>query len=502
MKRQQSSALAIAFGAMALTGTMRNAHAITTNYTTFLLDATGSMAELGPDAVNTRWDYAIKKARQTFKNELGTVTDRGIAIFTFKLDLANLSAPVVQQAWPTDDADCTDLGLPPASDPDYGFKTVSAGSLSVNYCVFDSGTPTDGIWNNDLPTTILENTIRPLGPTYDGPPNTPLAKSLCQIIELSQLGGGNGNRTIVLESDGYENMTEQAYACWGDTATVTNPAEIIPTSALGDWGYPAIASPTVPGNTVSWQARVVRRGVNANNPDTTAAVASKVYTAMSRLTWNVTAMFDFYPAGGLSSVSTKTATASASPSVLSVMLAAAGATDGANQVFPASPLNAVSLNGTRSYISSVSSATAAATAAASTGSYSMSAAELGLFRSLGMNNSKSKYSELIFNVDQPEKYGSTHKVPGDVDNSGCTDRADYAIIHQSDVWMQRAPWPPNTTWPSIQVLADLNADGWDDGLDAKIVIQNWGAGTKKVWDPIRRVYKYVCPYPVGTPPKS
>jgi hypothetical protein len=74
-------------------------------------------------------------------------------------------------------------------------------------------------------------------------------------------------------------------------------------------------------------------------------------------------------------------------------------------------------------------------------------------------------------IDPQVTYGVNHRLAGDVDDGGCVDRADYSIVHQSDVWMQRAVRPCE-----ICQRADLNRDGWVNQKDADIVIANWGHG--------------------------
>ena len=118
----------------------------------------------------------------------------------------------------------------------------------------------------------------------------------------------------------------------------------------------------------------------------------------------------------------------------------------------------------------------------------MDPAELGLMKGLGKSNTRSSYNEIVLNTANPVIYGSVHKVPGDVDNSGCVDMADYNQIKQRDVWLQMAVAPLQ-----IAILADLNADGWVNGLDSAIVIANWGKGNGPGGK---------CKYPVGPAPKK
>ena len=68
-------------------------------------------------------------------------------------------------------------------------------------------------------------------------------------------------------------------------------------------------------------------------------------------------------------------------------------------------------------------------------------------------------------------YGVTHKLLGDVDDSGCTDQADLNIIKQQDVWLQRAVQPLQ-----IAIRADVTRDGWVDQADKDLVVKKWAQG--------------------------
>ena len=97
---------------------------------------------------------------------------------------------------------------------------------------------------------------------------------------------------------------------------------------------------------------------------------------------------------------------------------------------------------------------AAAVQATATGTTSMPRAEIGLFKALAKANSRSTYTEFVTVSGQTPVYGVNHKVPGDVDDSGCSDIADFRVTKQRDVWLKRAV-PPL----AIAIKADLNRDG-------------------------------------------
>ena len=102
----------------------------------------------------------------------------------------------------------------------------------------------------------------------------------------------------------------------------------------------------------------------------------------------------------------------------------------------------------------------------------MSRAEIELFRARpGSSTPRSAYKEIVTISGQPTVYGVDHKVAGDLDDSGCSDIADYRIITQRDVWLKRAVRPLE-----IAIRADLNRDGWVDQLDLNVLLANWGRG--------------------------
>ena len=113
-------------------------------------------------------------------------------------------------------------------------------------------------------------------------------------------------------------------------------------------------------------------------------------------------------------------------------------------------------------------------AVANSGTTDIDPAELALYQTLGGFTAGSRFRSFVFTTGTV--YGVPHSVPGDVDNSGCTDQADLTQILQSDVWLQQAPaFDPNQAVQHT-TLADLNADGWVNQLDLNMVLDNWGAG--------------------------
>jgi hypothetical protein len=119
---------------------------------------------------------------------------------------------------------------------------------------------------------------------------------------------------------------------------------------------------------------------------------------------------------------------------------------------------------------STSSAPAAATSSLpAAGSISMGLSEFALFKGLGNSTPQATFNEFAGSPDVV--YGKNHALAGDVDDSGCTDIADYNIITQEDVFGQRAVLPLE-----IAVRADITRDGWVNFQDLDLLFDHWGEG--------------------------
>lgn len=418
------------------------ASAAASDYVIILLDATGSMY---PD----NWKTAVNLAKATVSdyvtNGQNTVP-RGFAVYTFKTD-PSISQDGIKQIWPLNTTDC------PAA------QQEKPGAGAATFCTFPAFDEYVKLLGTDKPGDF-DGVINAFGPT-DGGPLTPLAGSMCSTINALKQAAGGTNATIVLESDGQENNTpETANGCGGPDANVA--ANFTTDSGVDDYGFPKV------DGKISWQAKVMRRANQYNVADVAVDLSIPRKGALpSQLAWKVSPIYAFYPA---------TATGMAALQQLSVQSTASaqlspfGLPDGAQPTFTQQLIRAAA----------GLSQPAAITMTAS-GTTSMSSAELGLFRALGKANSRSKITEYMTVAGQTPVYGVNHKVAGDVDDSGCSDIADYRVIHQKDVWLKRAVAPLQ-----IAIKADLNRDGWVNQADVPILIANWGKG---------------CKYPVQPPPK-
>jgi hypothetical protein len=409
------------------------------DYVIILLDATGSMY---PD----NWKTGINQAKASVQDYVTNSTNgvpRGFAVFTFKTD-SSVSQDGIKQVWPLTTTDC------PAAQQE---KPGTAGTTFCTFPKFDLytklvGTDTGG---------DFDGVINTFGPK-DGGPTTPLAGSMCAVIEATKKAAGNTGATIVLESDGQENNTPSTNACGGPDAGVA--ATFVTDNTKDDYGFPLVDGKP------SWQALVMRRAnqYNASSPDLATA---KKGPLPANLGWNVSPIYTFYPATGAGMMALQQLSAQ---STQTAQLSPLALPDGAQPTFTQQLIRAAA-----------GLSRPAAITMTSSGTTSMSPSELGLFRALGKANARSKYTEFVTVPGQTPVYGVTHKVAGDVDDSGCSDIADYRVIHQKDVWLKRAVAPLQ-----IAIKADLNRDGWVNQADVPILIANWGKG---------------CKYPVQPPPK-
>ena len=287
--------------------------------------------------------------------------------------------------------------------------------------------------------------------------NTPLASSLCEVVGMlaqnNQAFNGTtgGNNYVLFQTDGGENDSANSDVTWcfgGDpSSTPTSPVNVCAT----DWGFQAssTAGDDSSSNFASWEQRVVRstgswyRGTAAGQIPTAAALKTVVespWTSSScengvdsyNLNWLVTLNYEF---------STMT---NAIVSPASVEL------------------------GTQDRPMSMSSSFVVGNG--------LDGNEFDFYQALGTSTTKSTFRAFAY-VPGVTTYGVPHSVPGDVDNSGCTDQGDLNEVLQKDVWLQPAPATPPEGQPvQLPTKADLNADGWVDQADLNMVLDNWGAG--------------------------
>ncbi len=465
MKQVHISTVAFALSAFVSVGLASSAYAAPAgDYTMILIDVTGSMTGPGADAATPKLDYAINKANAALANAYSgsdgwtPKIERGISIWFFRRDNTGATTDKfgAYQVWPDPSLSATDATAVCKAAGGVSLEsfagTTNPPADPASFCRFPSTSDYAGLTD---PGAVLLGTILPLAKVNIDRADTPLAKSLCQAVTETALAGTGNQKTIVLESDGGENSTPLTDVCGGAFADI--PDGFAPVTTSLDWGYPLASD-----GTVSWEAKVIRRGIQVDITDPTAWTSTPKSGLMHNLAWKVTALFDLYPPTAAPLAMTSLAATLAvnpAPATLDVPLA---------RLF-AAPM--------------------AATATPSTSpTYSIDLGELALMKGLGKSNARSRYSEIVLNTANPVKYGSVHKVPGDVDNSGCVDMADYNQIKQKDVWLQMAVAPLQ-----IAILADLNADGWVNGLDSAIVIANWGKGNGPGGK---------CKYPVGPAPKK
>jgi hypothetical protein len=245
-------------------------------------------------------------------------------------------------------------------------------------------------------------------------PNTPLAESLCEAVE--SLRTLPGRKRLMLESDGDENASLDTHPCFG---APSGDFDIWDLSQL-DWGM----------TVGSWQAKVIRRAARVRLSITEAVrgVLTARDAFAADFTWQVGIHFALIDPNGL-----------------------------------------VAQTNTRADVEDSNTSSPSRSIATAVAAPDINAAELAFFRNLGQATPRSSFAT---HVRVPGTvYGVPHTLAGDVDDSGCVDRADFQIIRQSDIWLKRAVLPLE-----LAVRADVNRDGWVNFGDVNVVLDHWGAG--------------------------
>jgi len=447
MTSRRSIAFVSALGAIAATVYAHPAHAASAEYVSLILDQTGSMlTPSGPmkDGVytSTRWLESIKAAKSAIAAN-AKATTIAYGVWTFKQS-ADQNGAV--QIWPLSSADC-----PTAAN----FETIGTNKFCKT--------------NGQADFTTLTDKLDAIGAdpaqTPQGDWLTPLADSLCAMMENISSSGISAKKTFVFESDAGENVSSST--CFGDPDLLAPAAWTYTSSADNEWGM----------SVDSWQAKVARKLYRFNKSLTNGAVVDNMANqvrlptttksaydavlAAYNVAWNVDVHYELYPPAMAMAMAAPSAAASSSSLQL---LAPQTITDVSYSAL---------LQPAPAAASRASTTFAAVTAATSTPS--IGANELNFFRALGKSTPRSKLREIV--ADPTTVYGVKHKRLGDVDDSGCTDQADLNIIKQQDVWLQRAVQPLQ-----IAIRADVTRDGWVDKADKDLVVAHWAEGCR---NPVR-----------------
>ncbi len=366
-------------------------------------------------------------------DQTGSMTEPGMADGMMKWDdainaasqwvqLDRLTAPLIDRAYSiwTFRNDTTSGGTQngirqiwpePTSADCYQYDT------DTGFCTLPRSSATEPPGYDELQLRL--ETVRETHRPVTGP-NTPLAHSLCAGME--ELRTIPGIKRIIVESDGGENATLAADPCHGVASDDFGDWSVdLSLRALSDWGM----------TLDSWQAKVVRRAARLLLPIDTAVASPLTAT-------------DWFPFDFVWHVDVHFQTS-----------VPAGAT---TRTF--SPRNKATES-----VTNTRAASASLTADAS----GILDSELSLFGNLGHVNPGSTTSSFVRTTGTG--FGVDHPITGDVDNSGCVDRADLCLMMREDVWAQSAVAPNE-----LAVLADLNRDGWVTMADRSLVFSEWGAG--------------------------
>jgi len=443
-------------------------------YSLILFDRTGSMSEM-TSPTSSRWMDAMDAAKNLVSSDrtdtAANGTPRAYSIWDFRVLGPQTTA---EQVWPMAATDCptgsTFVALP------------VAGSGTNNYCRFDGTSLAP--YNSLISRLEAYKTDPDRVPDGNRFGRTSLAHSLCRSLDqLSRtIAGGGSKQTITLESDGLENEsppTSPTSVCGNylDASTNTNFVgnnSFTFNKAVDDWDLSGRggASGTNQLPAGSWEARIVRRGLRLNNIDPGSAVTNLVIppntTASTNLAWRIDVHYRICPSGASPCQGDSLVTASTTAPLAS----------SASSVATTDALDTPRSSASDTKLASAGVFGATGTRTASTPTTSLPLSGVNYFRNLASPNfpsrnggaSRAKFRAITYTEGQV--FGRNHAIPGDVDDSGCTDRADLSIVMQKDVYYQRAVRPCE-----ICERADLNRDGWVNEADRAIVINNWGAHT-------------------------
>lgn len=475
-------------------------------YSMIVLDETGSMDVPGSDnqtilngqpVISTEvFDNAVSAAINWATTDRANATisgnHRAYAIYTFKDDVCCGGAQAgLTKIWPVAPQSGATFDCDPAVDNSH----MEPGTA---FCLFDSGqtAPYDsmidalnsvrkaangigGDPHNFL--SVINTGAQPKGgASYDTSlyglgPNTPLANAVCDAAERLVLATAIKNLTFTLETDGGENFSpsEPFHACSGATGGLAAGVTTF-TKSHADWDLPA----------GSWQGNVMRRltrfgqvptfpNVKAGGPtnndaqDQTIIAARAITTppddVLTNSKWRIDVHFNICDSSLPNSPPPCPGVLPGTAALQFAPLTSSASFGDAMKLVPVPPPPKLAS-------ATSSNVVVAAAAPAPTRTQSISPTELAFFSAVGHVNSKSTFRTF---VRDPKAAAPVHKpkIPGDIDDSGCTDHADFSIVTQNGVYYQQAVQPNQ-----LAIRADLNGDGWVNKLDALIVLANWGKG--------------------------
>jgi hypothetical protein len=449
-----------------------------TEFNLILLDRTGSMIT-STGSSTTRWTDGLDSAINMINTmDLSdTSVQRAYAIWDFRLGAGTTNGDPNQTnaapVWPKSDTDCKAV----CSTCKMISLTSSDASITNNYCDFTNSGITDP-YTNLIALLNGYKTDPNRMPDPNGNGRTPLSDSFCRVMNQIRSTASTVTQIITLETDGLENQSSLGdcgnYSVESSVANFISDPTFTWQKTVADWGMSAasgsglpdaIDSTVTPGGG-SWEARVVRRALRLTTPSSKDATAHYINypspttteKAQTNIAWRIGAHYTTF------NNSLTAAATSATPTVMAVY---------------GGDTRDIDLRSPQQFSApAVAGLTASTTASAtSTVTISIPQSELSLFRLMaspsfstkGKSASRSAFQAVTLLPGQT--YGTYHKLAGDVDDSGCTDGADYSILTQKDVWRQRA-LPPN----QIAMRADLNKDGWVNEADRSILLAHWGEG--------------------------
>jgi hypothetical protein len=399
-------------------------------YVLILLDRSTSMGDSAVAGAPspTFWDNAIAAAQNWVQQDKQTKRGdtrpaRAYAVWSFLDDTCSKcpskvcgcpnTQKNVKQIWPLEAGDCSAGG---------SFETTSS------MCVLAGSEAGDKLYDV-LKNKVLAGLAKQKPGTHS---NTPLAESLCLAVEKLHVAARDKPKLLLLETDGGDSSSTSACSGYG---SVPLPGDAFHKKNEG-WGL------TIGSWQESFLRRTIRMGRFLPRPDDPNANAAQERAAIKfgrgvllpaeRLPATLKLRVDLHYA------ICDPANPSSAPCGEADRLADAPARELSATTGPPRP--------------------------------SIHPGELSFFRALTQSLTDSSLREFV--RVPAGSLGVKHKIAGDVNDSGCVDDADLALLTGKDVWFQRATSPE-------AVHADLNRDGWVNQRDAVVLLGTWGKGCGK-----------------------
>lgn len=428
-------------------------------YVLILLDMSGSMMREGLTVGTPRWRDAMAAAG----NWITAYQTSALSSFQHHIAVWGFAEGAMIPLWPMSSNDCSTAT---------NFVQVAStrtGSPLTNMCFMPDGVAYDSL----IAAFDQGGSIDSQHPPELGGPQTNLAQGLCEMIAYV-MGASGEQWSIILEADGNENYTALNDLCFGEAAIL--PKNFVLNPIVDDWGFQGAATET------TWQSKTMRAAARYTEPQFDAvqdALGPGTYKGSDYCNfYGIHACYTGNECTGLGAnlhwkVDSHQTVCDAEGTDCSPWVYASGGSYPSKPVALAAPVAVQGENADSCGSVCLAAAPTEASAMTPPSSVfpSLPFGEIGLFETLSTSTSKSVYT--VYQRIEGKVYGMDHVIPADVDDSGCADQADLAIIMQQDVWMHRS-----IASRQIAVRADIDRDGFVSTSDRDMILSPayWGEG--------------------------